>query len=79
MKACILVRVEPGAERSVTEDLASSEGIEDAFPVLGRPEVVVRVEAPQLESLGGLVSRVSEMDGVLVSETLLEIPEGAVS
>lgn len=79
MKACILVRVEPGTETEVTGELESLEAIADAFPVLGQPEIVARVHAPELGNLAGLVGRISEVDGVVVSETLLEIPEEAIS
>lgn len=61
------------------EQLDGVDPVKDAFAVLGQPEIVARVSVPSVESLGGLVSRVSETDGVLVSETLLEIPKGAIS
>lgn len=79
VRACILVRVTPGSERAVADAVDGLESVEDAFPVLGQPEVVARVRIPQLESLGSIVSRVSEIDDVVVSETLLEIPEEAVA
>lgn len=78
VKACILVRVKPGSEGETTEAVEQLNVVEDAFAVLGQPEVVVRVDAPQLESLGGIVAEISRLDEVLVSETLLEIPEGAI-
>lgn len=61
------------------EQLDRVDPVKDAFAVLGQPEIVARVSVPSVESLGGLVSRVSETDGVVVSETLLEIPKGAIS
>lgn len=79
MRACILVRVSPGQEVSVLEELDRVDAVEDAFAVLGQPEIVARVSVPSVESLGGIVSRISETGGVLVSETLLEIPKGAIS
>lgn len=72
------MRVQPGEEPSVVDRVEAIDAIRDAFAVLGQPEVVARVNAPQLESLGGILSEISEIDGVIVSETLLEIPEGAV-
>lgn len=79
VRACILVRVEPETERQVRDALADLSAVQDAFAVLGQPEVVARVRVPSMESLGGIVSRVSEIDGVVVSETLLEIPQEAIS
>lgn len=79
VKACILVRVQPGTEPDVIDALESVDAIADAFPVLGQPEIVVRVHAPELGNLAGLIGRISEVDGVVVSETLLEIPEEAIS
>lgn len=63
----------------MVDALGALPEIEDAFPVLGRPVVVARVDAPKLEGLAELVSRVSQIEGMVVSETLLEIPEEAVT
>lgn len=78
VKACILVRVEPQFEGDVAGALEAMDSIQDAFPVLGQPEVVARVNAPGLENIGSVLSKVSEVEGVLVSETLLEIPQEAI-
>lgn len=78
MKACILVRVQPGAEQRVAGTLEGWDPVVSAFAVLGQPEVVVRAEASSVEALAGVVARVSETDGVIVSETMLEIPTEAI-
>lgn len=78
MKACILVGVEPGAETDVASKLEGLEGVHSAFPVLGQSAVATRVEVADMAAVAHLLKEVTEVDGVLVSETLLEIPEEAI-
>lgn len=78
MRTCILVGTAQAREDEVASALAKLEGVHRAFAVVGRPEVVVMAE---VESLGGvvrLVDSLSRTEGVLVSETLLEIPVEAM-
>lgn len=74
MHACILVAVEENAG-DVAKTIAAYPGVLDAFPVLGRHEVVARCRVHDLTRLRRLLDRVTATAGVLVSETLLEIPQ----
>lgn len=74
VRACVLVGTEQARERSVADALGKLEGVRECFPVVGRAEVVILAEAPDLEGVARLVQRVSATRGVLVSETLLEVP-----
>jgi uncharacterized protein with GYD domain len=47
--------------------------VKDVFAVHGRFDVVVDVEAPDFESLGGAVLRLNRMTGVVFSETAVEV------
>ncbi|MGQ0535370.1 MAG: Lrp/AsnC ligand binding domain-containing protein [Methanobacteriota archaeon] len=78
MKACILVGTHTDDAPKVAAALAALDGVRASFAVLGRPEVVLRCEVVDLTALGRLLSSASATEGVLVSETLLEIPEGAI-
>ncbi len=78
MRACVLVGVAPEEEQAVAETLGRLNGVVDAFPVLGQPEVVLRLEIDGMGELGRVLGDVSETDGVLVSETLIEIPAEAI-
>ncbi len=74
----MLVGVAPEAERSVAVTLGRLDGVVDAFPVLGQAEVVLRVEVDGMDQLGHVLGDLSEVEGVLVSETLLEIPQEVI-
>lgn len=74
MKACILVGVESDSARAA-QRLALLPGVVDAFPVLGRKEVVVRADVRSMHQLADLLDRTSGTTGVVVSESLLEIPQ----
>jgi DNA-binding Lrp family transcriptional regulator len=51
MKACLLIRTEPGKHNDVAEAVAGMEGVKLAFPVLGRTDVAANVEVADIESL----------------------------
>lgn len=74
MKACILVatRSDP---RKVAEATVHFPGVIDAYPVKRRKEVVVRAEVRGMAHLAELLDRLSGLEAVIVSETLLEIPQ----
>lgn len=76
MKACVLAAVESDPAK-VADGIAGVPGVLDAFPVLGRREVVVRAEVRNMSHLAHLLDRISASKGVIVSETLLEIPQVA--
>ena len=79
MKACILVGTAPDEAFGIAAALDRSRHVRSAFAVLGRPEVVLRVEVTDLAELGHLIQQISATDGVLVSETLLELPAEAMA
>lgn len=74
----MLVGVAPEMERSVAGTLGRLAGVVDAFPVLGQAEVVGRLEVDGMAQLGHVIGDISEVDGVVVSETLVEIPQEAL-
>jgi len=74
MKACILVAVRDHPRR-IAESTAHFPGVVDAFPVRKRMEVVIRAEVRGMAHLAELLDRLSGLEGIIVSETLLEIPQ----
>ncbi len=74
MKACILVACGSDPD-GVANTLRHHSAVYDAFPVGKRHEVVVRAEVRGMGHLAELLDRVSAIEGVIVSETLLEIPQ----
>ena len=73
MYACILIRSEHGKFRETVERVKQFKEVRDAFPVLGRYDVVIDAEAPDAKALGNLVVRIGKLGGVVFTETLPEI------
>jgi len=72
MKACLLIKTEPGRHNDVAKAVSEMEGVKLAFPVLGRTDVVANVEVTDLKALSRLVLKLLEVKGVAASETLVE-------
>lgn len=73
VQACILVRSERGKYSEVASAMRKFKGVNDVFTVLGRYDVVVDLEAPDMVTLGEMVIRIGKLSGVIFTETLVEI------
>lgn len=73
MKACILIKTDPGKHIAVARNIALLEGVKMAFPVLGRTDVVASVEVTTLKKLSNLTLKIGESPGVTATETLVEL------
>jgi len=63
--AYILVQTEVGKAAQVTRDIVDITGVQQAEDVTGPYDVIVRVEARNLDELGKLVvARVQAVDGI---------------
>lgn len=71
MKACLLIKTEPGKHNEVARAVAGMEGVKLAFPVLGRTDVVANVEVSDLKALSRLLLKLRDVKGVAASETLM--------
>ena len=71
--ACVLIRTEHGRFEDVVGSIRQLKGVRRIFPVLGRYDVAVDVEASNLEKLGSTVLRMGRISGVVFTETLVEI------
>ena len=71
MKACLLIRTEPGKHNEVAEAIARMEGVKLAFPVLGRTDVATNVEVTDLKALTDLMMKLRTVEGITASETLI--------
>lgn len=69
-----LVLVKTGVESidSAVKEAKGIEGVLDAYPVFGRFDMVVLLEAKDFTSLMRTVVRVSALTGVRSTETLIE-------
>jgi DNA-binding Lrp family transcriptional regulator len=77
MKACILIKTDPGKNRTITKMVEKIKGVKIAFPVLGRADVVASVKVSTLEQLSVLAFKIGDTPGVTTTETLVGL-EGVV-
>lgn len=73
VSACVLIRTEHGRFKDVVKSISQLRGVKRIFPVLGRYDVVVDVEAVDMRELGLTVLRISRLSGVVFTETLVEV------
>lgn len=73
VSACMLIRTEHGRFEDVVRAVSQLKGVKRAFPVLGRYDVVVDIEAADMKELGSTVLRIGRLSGVVFTETLVEI------
>jgi len=78
VSACVLIRCEAGkildvaSLLGVAERIKGFKGVKTAFPVLGRWDVVVELEAPTIEALAATVLKINSLSGVRDTETIVE-------
>lgn len=70
MQAIVYVRTDPGKPLDLLEEIKDMEGVKFAAATTGRFDVVVRVEADDIEALGDkVVSEIHGLEGVRYTET----------
>jgi len=73
--AFVLIRVGTGEhldfEMVVKEEIKKVEGVKTIYPVFGRYDLTVQVEAPALEELSHLTDKIRAIAGVLSTESLI--------
>ena len=73
ISACVLIRTERGKFDEVTERIKKLKEVKNAFPVLGRFDVVVDLETKDYGTLASVILRMGNMAGVIFTETLPEV------
>jgi uncharacterized protein with GYD domain len=71
MKACILVKCQPGKHGVVCDAIAKFNGVKSAFPVMGRTDVVIVADVVDLKALSSLALSIGKVTGIVASETLI--------
>jgi uncharacterized protein with GYD domain len=71
MKACLLIRTEPGKHNNMAKAVAGMKGVKLAFLVMGRTDVAANVEVADLKALTELMLKLREVEGIAASETLV--------
>ncbi len=72
MQACILVRTMPGMVIKILEDVKKIKGVVKAFPVYGRYDIVVFVEASDYNSIIKISAEINALKGIKSTETAIE-------
>jgi uncharacterized protein with GYD domain len=73
LSACVLIRTAHGRFEDVVEFLGKIDGVKRIFPTLGRYDVVIDLEAEDIEALDAAALRMGKFAGVVFTETLVEI------
>lgn len=73
ISACVLIRTRRGEYDEVADRLKQLDTVKHVFPVLGRFDVVVDVEASDIVTLGNDIVRMGKIAGVIFTETLVEV------
>jgi DNA-binding Lrp family transcriptional regulator len=73
VSACVLVRSAKGKYDEVMRRIKLFKHVKLAFPVLGRYDIVVDLEAKSSKELGNIILRIGQLAGVIFTETLVEV------
>jgi DNA-binding Lrp family transcriptional regulator len=70
--AYVLLKIAPGKSRPITEKIMLIEGVKTVHPVTGMFDIIMYVEAPDINSLTGIVrGSVQTIDGVIRTHTAI--------
>ncbi len=66
-----MIRVRPGQHYQVAKEIASFEGVNSAFAVMGAADVVARIHVEDMKALAALGTRMGDLADVVTTETLV--------
>lgn len=70
--AYVLIKIAPGKSRTITEQISKIEGVRTAHPVTGMFDIIVFLEASDINNLTGTVrTKIQTIDGVLRTHTAI--------
>jgi uncharacterized protein with GYD domain len=72
LNGLILIKSSYGGALVIASEAKKVSGVKDAYPVFGRYDVVVFVEAQDFQALKEVAVNVGRMEGVRSTETLPE-------
>ncbi|MCY0884080.1 MAG: Lrp/AsnC ligand binding domain-containing protein [Acidianus infernus] len=73
VKAYILLITSIGKELDVVNDVKKLNGVKDATPVYGEYDVVVEVEAPDLNELNRIINQIRRNSSIIRTVTLISM------
>jgi DNA-binding Lrp family transcriptional regulator len=71
-QATLLIKVIPTKHREVLKSIKEIRGVNDAFIVYGRFDLVVSIGAINYEEMIRLTAEINKIEGIRSTETLLE-------
>jgi DNA-binding Lrp family transcriptional regulator len=70
--AYVLIKIAPGKSRTITEQISMIEGVRTAHAVTGLFDIIVFLEASDINNLTGIVrTKIQAIDGVLRTHTAI--------
>ncbi len=70
--AYVLIKIAPGKSRVITDQITKIDGVKTAHPVTGMFDIIVFLEAPDINSLTGTVrTGIQTIEGVLRTHTAI--------
>ena len=70
--AYVLLKIAPGKSRAITEEISKLDGVRSAHPVTSMFDIIAYVEAPDINTLTGIVrGRIQTIDGVRRAHTAI--------
>ena len=70
MEAIVYIRTDPGKALTLLDNVKKVEGVKVAFAVMGRFDIVARVQAPDPKAIGEMViGKIQGIAGVRYTET----------
>ncbi len=73
VKAYILLITSIGKELDVVNDIKKLNGVKSATPVYGEYDVVVEVEAPDLNELNKIINQIRRNSSIIRTVTLISM------
>jgi len=73
MQGFIMVKVGPGFSREMTKDILEIEGVAELFELTGDIDMLIKVQATDVEDLSRIVFKIREVSGVRETDTRMII------
>lgn len=66
----VLINTQSGSERAVHRDLSSHPAVEEVIPLLGEYDLIAKLSADDLDTLGQTILHIRQVSGVTATKTL---------
>jgi len=73
MQAFVMVKVGPSFAREMTKDILEIDGVAELFELTGDIDMLIKVQATDVEDLSRIVFKIREVNGVKETDTRMII------